>query len=185
MPDWHVQRATRRCAATERPLEPGETYYSALVEEGDSFKRLDFSLAAWPEQDTSGFFSFWRTRLPEETEAPRRRFVDTAVIHAFFTRLEEEESPAKQTFRYLLALILIRKRFLRLDGIERDAAGEYLAVHDRRRDRALQVRNPEPSAEALATAQQELGCIFDMDLDDEGFGVEAADAVAAEGEEPA
>ncbi|MFH0911309.1 MAG: hypothetical protein V1918_07405, partial [Planctomycetota bacterium] len=160
MADWNVERGARRCAATGRAFEAGETYYSALVEEGDSFSRFDYSPEAWGREEKDRFFSFWRTRLPAEGEEPRRRFVDTEVIHRFFTRLEEAESPAKLAFRYLLALLLIRKRVLRLEAIERDDAGERLRVYDRRQERTLRVRNPEAAPSDLAAAQEELGAIF-------------------------
>jgi hypothetical protein len=171
MADWKVERGTRRCAVSERPFEPGETYYSALLEDEEGFRRQDFCAAAWQEQDPAAFFSFWKTRLPEEgeEERPQRRFIDTDVIYTFFTRLRDAASEEKQTFRYLLALILIRKRYLRLEEFTRGADGrEYLVVHDRRAEETLHILNPEATREALAAAQQELSCIFDMDFEDEG-----------------
>ncbi len=179
MVEWKVERGMPRCAGTEREFEPGERYYSALVEEGDSFRRLDFCAEAWPRQNAGEFFSFWKTRLPAETDEPKRRFIDTNVIYSFFTRLQEAEGVGKLTFRYLLALILIRKRYLRLDSIVKQDDGEHLAIWDRRAQESLQVVNPDASREQLATAQQDLSCIFDMDFDEAAL---ASDAPGPDGE---
>jgi hypothetical protein len=165
MADWKVERGPKRCAVTDRPFEEGEAYYSALAEEDGMPVRQDYSLEAWPEVKKDAFIAFWRTRLPAAGEPPRRRLVDTEVIHTLFTHLEDDPVPEKITFRYLLALILVRKRVLRLDDIVREGGREYLAVRDRRAGTDLRVLNPEADAETLAAAQQELSAIFDMDFE--------------------
>ncbi|MBN1257725.1 MAG: hypothetical protein JXA52_08475 [Planctomycetes bacterium] len=164
MADWKVERGRKQCAATERPFEEGEVYFSVLIEQDDTFQRLDFSLEVWKEQEKNQFFSFWRTRMPSASEEPKRRFIDTEVIYNFFTRLADAESEMKLTFRYLLALILLRKRFLRLDEIIKQDGEEYLAVWDRRVSKYLRILNPHATCETLEEAQRELSCIFDMDF---------------------
>jgi hypothetical protein len=169
MKDWKVGKGSRACAATGRAFEPGEVYYSALLEEGEGFRRLDYAADAWAEVNTGTLFSFWKTRMPTEDEgqSSRPRTVDTEVIHAVFRRLADAEGPEKQTFRYLLALMLVRKRRLRLDDIRRDGDVEVLEVWDRTASETATVVNPEASAEALDAAQRELAVIFDMDFDED------------------
>ena len=45
--DFEIQRFTRRCAATDRPLEPGELCYTVLEVEGAEVVRKDFAASAW------------------------------------------------------------------------------------------------------------------------------------------
>jgi len=47
MIDYEVQRCTRRCATTQRELQPGEIFYSTLVAEGAQVVRHDYSQEAW------------------------------------------------------------------------------------------------------------------------------------------
>ncbi len=164
MTDWNVRRPDRRCAATGREFEEGEVYYSALIERKQGFERVDFSAEAWADEPQERYFSFWRTRRPEAGEPPRRRMVDVEVVHQFFNRLAGDDRPERLTLRYLLALILMRKRVLRLDATEHEGEAEVLRAYDRRAERLVRVRNPHAGPDELAAAREELACIFDMPL---------------------
>ena len=59
-------------------------------------------------------------------------------------------------FRYLLALILVRKRLLRLDEIEKGPDGEALILYDLRAKTEYHVPVHQGSDEELAAAQEEL-----------------------------
>ena len=47
MDQWEIGRSTGVCAATGRELREGEEYYAVLFEEGESFRRADYTLEAW------------------------------------------------------------------------------------------------------------------------------------------
>ena len=44
-------------------LRPGDRYFTALLEEGETFVRQDFSAEAW-QGPPSAAFSFWTGRVP-------------------------------------------------------------------------------------------------------------------------
>ncbi len=44
---YEVERSTAQCAVSGRKLEEGEEFYTVLFEEGESFRRADYSLDAW------------------------------------------------------------------------------------------------------------------------------------------
>ena len=111
MGQWEVQRTTGACTVTGRTLEEGEEYYAALFEEGDSFRRVDYCLEAW-NGPPEGSFCHFRTRVPTKRKA-RKLLVDDAALVGFFRRLEDETEEARVQFRFVLALILMRKRQLK------------------------------------------------------------------------
>lgn len=163
---WDVGRSQRRCTGTGNELKEGDIYYSALREQGDSFVREDYSTNAWNEIDTNHFFSFWRTRVPTQEEQKQKKLVvDIEAFYTFFRNLEKEEAPQRRLFRYLIALLLVRKRVLRLDEIERHDDGETLQLYDNREKTACQVFAPPATPEHLAQAQEELNQIFDCQTD--------------------
>ena len=45
--EYTIQPNSRRCAATGRELQPGERFFSALVEEDRQFVRKDYCRDAW------------------------------------------------------------------------------------------------------------------------------------------
>lgn len=139
-PGYEIPRATGRCAKTGRTLEPGETYYAALVELSEEelaqtadaqadkpangasalgFKRVDVSKEAWEEgYRPPRLFGFWKSTVPEPNQK-KKIFVDDAVLMSLLRRLEDATEPQRLAFRYVIALILMRKRLLRFDGTSR------------------------------------------------------------------
>ncbi len=122
--DYKVAPPTGRCAGSGELLEPGQHCIACLVEreDDDAFERLDYSADAWESGNRpEGLFSYWKTVVPEPTEQ-RKLLVDDAVLMDLFERLAEDERPQRQAFRFVLGLILMRKRLLRFIGrAEKDA----------------------------------------------------------------
>lgn len=115
---FEIARSSGKCAATGRDLSPGEPCIAALCERAadDGFERLDFSVEAWsagsrPER----LFSFWKTTAPHPNEK-KRVFVDDEMLRNLFERLADDERPQRQAFRFVLGLVLMRKRLLRFIG---------------------------------------------------------------------
>ena len=114
MEQWQVQRSAGRCAGTDKELTPGEEYYAALIETEEGFERKDFSEEYW-QQNTPKVFCFWKTRIPTK-DKKKKLLVDDSVLVNIFERLENEEDQIKINFRFVLALILMRKRILKYDN---------------------------------------------------------------------
>lgn len=137
-PSYEIPKTSGQCASTERELMPGEPYYAALVElteeqtadeasEASKDKaaealralgmcRLDVSIEAWEGGfRPDGLFSYWKSTVPEPNEK-KKMFVDDAVLMNLLERLADATEPDRLAFRYVLALILMRKKLLRYDG---------------------------------------------------------------------
>ena len=116
--DIRVQGPTGRCAATGQPLEPGSICIATLIEREDDtgFDRLDYSLAAWESGERpERLYSYWKTIVPEPA-AKKKLLVDDAVLMDLFERLADDERPQRQAFRFVIGLILMRKRLLKFVG---------------------------------------------------------------------
>ncbi|MEM9883855.1 MAG: hypothetical protein AAF800_13165 [Planctomycetota bacterium] len=131
---YDVQKPSGFCQATGDSLEPGTGCYSALVdippeqrEPSDrlGMKRVDVSIPAWDRgYRPPHLYSFWRTTVPEPN-AKKKTFVDDAVLLNLLRRLEDAAEPPRLAFRYVVALILMRKKLLRYDGSEtREGPGD-------------------------------------------------------------
>lgn len=162
--DWHVAKSSQQCAVTGTPLEVGDEHYSALTETPEGFSRADYSLAAWPEVDKTTFFSFWKTRV-RSPEEKKRLVIDIEAFYAFFSSLGETDDPQRQVFRYLVALLLTRKRVLRLDEIEKSPDGDTLVVFDRRQDKVLRLPCPDLNSDRIQDAQNAINEIFECQIE--------------------
>jgi hypothetical protein len=112
---YQVGRPTGACTVTGQPLAPGTPYVATLCErpEDGGLERRDFSMEAW-EGGTrpEGLFSFWKT-VAVQPDARRKLLVDDEALLSIFERLATDERPQRIAFRFVLALILMRKRILR------------------------------------------------------------------------
>lgn len=110
-PTLHVDPSQGVCAATGRRLEEGEEFHSALFEEGETFRRADYCAQAWNGPPEAAFCHF-KSRVPVKQKR-KRLLVDDDVLLTFFHRLASEAQLLRVQFRFVLALILMRKRKLR------------------------------------------------------------------------
>lgn len=151
--DFEVQRFTRRCVVTERELAPGETFYSALIPAGAHVERHDYSSEAWPGPPEESL-GWWKSQVPTaETKKPQ--WAPNDVMLDFFERLAE--TPERGDMRYVLALLLIRRRVLRLEDTDKNEHGhETLLVYCPRRETDFRVPVIMPDAARTQQIQQEL-----------------------------
>src|SRR5436309_450626 len=118
MTEYQIQPITRRCAATGQELQPGSRYFSVLLEQGGKLVRLDYSGDAWTGPPP-GAFGFWAGRVPSPEQGRQTR-MDDEMVHECFLRLQDEVEPARVNFRYVLALLLMRRRRLRFEQVRRE-----------------------------------------------------------------
>lgn len=162
MEQWEVQRGAGVCAGSGRKLEPGEEYIAVLVDKGDRFERQDYSLAFW-EQQRPEVFSFWKTRIPEPNQK-KKLFVDDGVLINFFERLGQETEPLKVHFRFVLALILLRKKLLKYVDTRREDGREIWRMRLGKEDEVHEVVNPHLTDEQIQEVSGELSAILQGEL---------------------
>jgi hypothetical protein len=153
MLDFEIQRCSRRCSVSDRELKNGETCFSALVPRGGDVVRLDYAAEAWPGPP-EGAIGWWKSTVVDPN-AGRPHWAPNDVMLNYFERLLEE--PAADDARYVLALLLVRRRIARVERSERDAGGrEQLVIYCPRNEREYRVVEAMPSAERALEIQQQL-----------------------------
>jgi len=106
------------CSAS---FEVGAHFHAFLYESPAGYERRDFCLGCTPPADSEPV-GFWRARRPEPS-ARRVAAFDREAVLGFFRSFESADTPEKVQFRFVLALLLWRKRVLKFDASEPDAAG--------------------------------------------------------------
>ena len=163
MTEWQIARSRHLCSECEKAFQELESYYSALYETAEGFERRDFCMSCW-KGPSEEMFSFWKTQVPAKAAKPKR-FVDDEVLVDFFSRLEGATEDVKVNFRYILALVLMRKKLVKFEGTRRDESGEYLVVKLRGEDRLQEVRNPDLTEEQIQEVSQELSTILQAEFE--------------------
>ncbi len=160
--EYEIARGSGRCTATARELAEGEVYYAVLFETNEGFERRDFAADAWtgPPQ---GHFCYWRAKVPPRHRKPGTVVVDHPLLTSFFCRLEDQKSELRQQFRFVLALLLMRKRILKLDGTVREGDRESWRLRLVADQSEHLVLNPRLSDEQIERLSAQLTAILSGD----------------------
>jgi hypothetical protein len=154
MTEYQIEASTRRCAATGRELLPGEKVYTVLLDQDGKFVRQDFSAEAWHGAPETAF-SFWVGRIPAGDESRRPRIDDDLLLDCF-QRLEGQAEPDRVQFRYIVALLLLRRKRLKFEDARSEHGVELLRLRCPRTSRVYEVDNPRLTDAEMAAVQDEV-----------------------------
>lgn len=155
--EWKIDRRGRACSACGRSFQSEEEHYSGIVEVENRFERRDLCRECWKARPE--LFSFWRTRMPKLEE---RRLEDVAAMTDFFKKLVEKpsEDPARQKITYLTALLLARKRRLKLAG----SRGGKLRVEKSWDGETIEIADPPISDDELEALRRQMEQLFEIEI---------------------
>jgi hypothetical protein len=154
MVEYQIQSGGRQCCVTNRPLAPGETCFSALLEEKGNLVRRDYCKEAW-QGPPAGSIGYWQSRIATK-EQPRKLVIDDDVLMECFTRLEEQQEPSQVSFRYVVSLLLMRRKRLKFEDVLMEDDREVLCLRCPVTKAVHHVVNPALSDEAISAVQDEV-----------------------------
>lgn len=176
MSEWKFTRRQFQCASCETAFVDGERHVSAIVFEGDDLRREDHCTTCFARRDSVADLFFWYTR---HVVGKRALELDLATLEALFLRLEGRTEARIRELRYVLCLLLMRKRRLRLDRVARgESDGETMILHRPRRKEAIKVHVFDFSPERLELLKSDLLALLD------GVEPEGEDRGGEESQEP-
>jgi len=107
--DYKVSRCTRRCHSLDRPLREGELYYSVVLSDDEQFERHDYSAESW-QGPPEGTIGWWKNRMPT---ADQKKMVLAPPEVLIDLLRQMEKFPDRAKSRYLLGLMLMRRKLVR------------------------------------------------------------------------
>ena len=163
MEQWQVARTEGRCAGSGEKLLPGTTYYASLIDCGETFERRDYSTSYWDTEHPE-IFSYWLTIIQAPNEK-KKLLVDDDVLVNLFERLANTDIVSKQNFRFVLTLILMRKRRVKYEGSYKKDGLEYWKMRLVREKSYTDVLNPHLTESQISEVSQELSTILNTELE--------------------
>jgi hypothetical protein len=151
--EYEHLRCLRPCWSTGRELAPGETIYSELQAEGGKLVRRDFSAEAWTGP-SAGSLGWWKSVLPRR-ESQQMHWAPNDVILDLLEQLAGD--PAQADMRYVLALLLVRRRVCRfVEGRGGEENRDMLVLFCPRREVEYKVSAIVPDQKSAQEIQNEL-----------------------------
>ena len=160
--DWEIRKRSEVCTLTQRPFREDELFYTAIFREGDGFRREDICEEAWATRPSEPApFSFWKSKF-EAPPPPPPEPLAKQDAEGLLRKLIEENAEGSKNARYILALMLERKRLLKpmessdqdVLVYERAGTGETFLIPNPRLGLA---QIPEVQAEVTALLGMQLG----------------------------
>ena len=161
---YEVARPSGTCAVTGQVIEPGARLMAALRETDQGFERVDVSIEAWPSFDRSRVLAFWQTVMPRADQVKKKLFVDDQVLCELFERISGTSESSKLNFRFVLGLILMRKRLLLYETSRREGHAELWSVRFKGSEKLMDLLNPDLNEQQMMEVSQQLGEILNEEL---------------------
>ena len=165
--DYDFSKAAGLCCACGKELAPGAELVATLGEAGEEFQRQDYCPGCW---DTAGrqqrpeLLGVWRTSVPRPEEK-KKLFVDDELLVNCIERLEGAEEPRKISFRFVLTLVLMRKKLLVYEGSQKTPDGQDRWTMRRKGTKqTYEVIDPHMDEEKIAEVSRQLGEVLEADL---------------------
>ncbi|MDR1963273.1 MAG: hypothetical protein LBQ50_05800 [Planctomycetaceae bacterium] len=152
-----IPRPSRICSATNRELQPGEVFFSVLIEEKDEVKRLDYAAENWKGPPPE-FLGWWKTTVPDSNDK-KVRIAPNDILLNLFEQLSLQ--PENADMRYVLALLLIRRRLFRYEREEENEKGQkMLIVYAIKENATYEIPVALPDRKRLEEVQQQLSLLI-------------------------
>jgi hypothetical protein len=138
MADWKIRRRLGECTQCESSFDDGARHASVLrFDEERNLVRQDICPECWDGGDGEDVVFWWFTVY----HVSRKKTVamDLASLEHLFMELAGREDEKLRELRYLLCLLLMRKRRLKLQKVKRTKDGEQLILRRPRHQEELGV----------------------------------------------
>lgn len=145
--DIPIPKSDGRCASGGRPFGPGERIVSTISFEEGKWIRRDYAADVW-KGPPEGVHAWWAGAAPNAEAKRKPADVGEALRGMYYDVLARGDRP---DLAYVLALLLVRKRVLKLD--ESNADSRRLRCVDAKDGRTFDV-DERPLSEASAARLQ-------------------------------
>ncbi len=162
MDEWKVNKPLGQCCGTGKKIEPGEEYFATLVKTEEGLQRRDYCAEYWQAENPK-VYCYWKSRLAA-TGQKKQLFVDDNMLMAFFERLGRESEQEKTNFRFVLTLILMRKRRLKYDSCRIEEGKEIWRLRVVGNSEIVEVTNPHLDEEQIEQLSTQIKQILQVDI---------------------
>ena len=158
--NWNIRSPAHACAGTGQAFKDGEAFMTVLMEDGKTGEllRRDYSLAAWAEMEPvlGAAFSVWRSEYEAVQTEGRPEIAEKESAETLLRRLCEEDSIMTENTRYILAVMLERKKQLKQTGTRETEDATFLVYEHSKSGGVYIIRDPELKLAQIEEVQKEV-----------------------------
>jgi hypothetical protein len=166
MNEWNIQSRAHACEACSQPFADKQPYRTVLLEEGSELRRSDIcepcAQKGGDPHSRAGFISQWQgiyEAPPPVTEAIQKDTAETLL-----RKLVEQNDPHHAPSAYILAVMLERKRILKIkEQIKREGQRVFVYEHPKTGD-VFTIADPNLRLDQLEQVQHDVAQLLEHGL---------------------
>lgn len=155
---WSYSKRQGVCGDCGREFVEGEEVYSLLRMVEEELQRVDLCRNSFDERDAERDVVYWRTAHREKGGALK---VDFDMLLAVLEKFQDDPQEERKDLRFMLTLLLVRHRKLRLERVENRGQVEYLVLRKVRTKTTFKVESREMDGERRQRLSSMLAGLLD------------------------
>jgi len=168
MNEWNIQSRAHACEACAKFFVDRQPYHTLLFDETQDFRRQDVCPECWQTKFSGegrtrvGFLSYWHGLYeapPPVTDAIQKETAETLL-----RKLIEQNDPRYAPAGYILAVMLERKRILKVkEQVLRDGKRTFIYEHPKTGD-IFTITDPALRLDQLEEVQRDVATLLEHGL---------------------
>jgi len=168
MNEWNIQSRAHACEACQQPFADRQSYHTLLLDVPPDLRRTDICEPCWQKQSAqsaappAGFISHWQgvyEAPPPVVDAIQKETAETVL-----RKLIEQNDPSHAPAGYILAVMLERKRVLKVkEQIFRDGKRTFIYEQPRTGD-IFTIADPDLHLDQLEQVQRDVAALLEHGL---------------------
>jgi len=160
MTEWDIQPRADACTACQRPFAGKEAYHTLLTMDASGYARRDLCGACFAHAAREGVISYWQGEYKPPVPPPPEP-IQKETAETLLRKLVESTDPSHAAARYILAVMLERKRILKhRDTVREDNGSELLVYEHARTGESFTIPDPKLRLDQLAHVQEEVTALL-------------------------
>lgn len=168
MNEWNIQSRAHACEACAQPFADKQPYHTLLLDEKEGLRRSDICEPCWQKQSAdaartrAGFISHWQGIF--EVPPPVTEVIQKDTAETLLRKLVEQNDPAHAPAAYILAVMLERKRLLKVkEQLKREGRRVFVYEHPKTGD-IFTIADPDLRLDQLEAVQRDVAQLLEHGL---------------------
>ena len=154
MIEWDIQPRASACTGCRQAFADKQGYHTLLALTPAGYERRDLCDACFPAAERAGVLSYWQGEFKMPAALPPEP-IQKENAETLLRKLVESTDPSHAAARYILAVMLERKRLLKHRDTVTDVQGNELLIYEHAQSgESFTVPDPHLRLDQLAEVQE-------------------------------
>jgi hypothetical protein len=189
MIDWNIQSRSHVCRGCNRHFADKETFHTVLLLGKQGYERRDICEVCWKAEngegmaDVKGFISHWQGAyfIPPPAQADP---IHKGTAEGLLRKLIEMREPKHGAALFILAVMLERKRLLKVKAQTREQGVRVFVYEDSKSGDLFTIPDPELQLDQLEQVQRDVAHLLEHGLEVAGGKNSGAETASIADEAP-